>query len=101
MTQADFEDILRQLEGLRGDVRELRADFRSMDSRNVSTFDYITSVTSQIVAQNKLPVIIQLAGFFIVIAIVLFSFFDWGIGGQYLGFTIKRDKGAKAIPLVP
>ncbi len=90
MSQTEFEDILRQLEALRGDLKELRADLRGMDSRSVSMFNYISSVTTQLVNQNKLPVVIQLAGFFLVVLIVLISFFDWQFDGDLIGVPLKK-----------
>ena len=92
MTQTEFDDLLRQLEGLRSDIKELRSDLRSADSRNSKMFEYVGDVTTQIVSQNKLPVIIQLAGFFIVIVIVLMSIFEWTVDGDYLGVKFKRGQ---------
>lgn len=101
MTQTEFDDLLRQLEGLRSDIKELRSDLRSADSRNSKMFEYVGDVTTQIVSQNKLPVVIQLVGFFIVVLISLFSFFDWEVKGDYVGISFGRKDKVEAVDSLP
>lgn len=99
MSDSEFEDILRQLEALRGDLKELRADLRSMDNRTTSMVNYISGVTTQIVNQNKLPVMIQLGGFFLVVLIALMSFFEWDFDGTSLGIPLKKRLKSEGTPL--